>query len=474
LGGIGETMGAVLLSSGVISTIAGSNSAIHMSLYIGDNVAAHNETEWANFQNNGDYLMGEKQLLLGYLSSMIASQLWQNIASYLTWPVSGTHSTICALIGFTLAEKSFDGVLVGEWVPWCSSGIFTILWGLLVTPYIAMFYAFFFYGILYRQAIIGDNPRSNGSKRWYSFCVFLMFANIAFSLTLSKQFEHRLPIIVPHTGCRNWNPPVFGILVGSAFGVVFGGLFHIFLVDWFLDRKTQFKMSFDFLSNLSFKKKSSNAEEEVHLEKISTETSELKTLERNIDDEIPEPEEAQEVQNIFRPLQAFSAFFGALSHGGNDVGNCIAPLVAIYAIYRVPIGYDLDQPALFWKFFGGMGITIGLIMFGERVILTMGTKMTPMTPSLGFVVVTSASLVIMICSLFGIPTSTTHCQVMALVGGGVARGWVDTGSFKGGLETIDLGLFKNIYLSWIATIPFTIALSAGFYSIIRVIFLGPF
>ena len=104
----------------------------------------------------------------------------------------------------------------------------------------------------------------------------------------------------------------------------------------------------------------------------------------------------------------------------------------------------------------------------------MGSKISRMTPSLGFTVVLTASVVVMICSIAGIPTSTTHCQVMGVVGAGVAKGWVDSGSFKGGLQTIDFSLMRNIALSWIVTIPFALVLSAMLYAVARVLIIGAF
>ena len=100
-------------------------------------------------------------------------------------------------------------------------------------------------------------------------------------------------------------------------------------------------------------------------------------------------------------------------------------------------------------------------------------KITPMTPSLGFVSVMSSTTIVMLCTLLGIPVSTTQCQVMALVGGGIARGWIDHGSFKSGLDTVDFKVFRNIGLSWICTIPFSGLLSACLYAAIRRPLLGP-
>ena len=90
----------------------------------------------------------------------------------------------------------------------------------------------------------------------------------------------------------------------------------------------------------------------------------------------------------------------------------------------------------------------------------MVSQISRMTPSLGFTVVLTASIVVMICSITGIPTSTTHCQVMGVVGAGVAKGWVDNGAFREGIKTIDFSLIGNIALSWIVTIPFAFTLSA--------------
>ena len=220
----------------------------------------------------------------------------------------------------------------------------------------------------------------------------------------------------------------------------------------------------------NFKKKKN--EENFDNHKIDDDTNETKVqIEDATDKRILE---ALEIRNIFRPLQFVVACFGSLNRGANDVGNCIGPLVIIWFIYNKPLEKLEENSSYIWLAWGGLGISLGMFLFGKKVIVTMGSKVTTMTPSLGFVVVLSASLVVMLCSLFGIPTSTTHCQVMALVGAGIARGFVDTNSIKGGLYTIDLKVFKNILLSWICTIPCSIALSASMYAGLRMYFIGPF
>ena len=191
--------------------------------------------------------------------------------------------------------------------------------------------------------------------------------------------------------------------------------------------------------------------------------------------ETQESDESDEIKRIFRPLQILAACFGALTHGSNDVGNCVGPLVKIWYLYHLTHLTQSTESHMYGiLLWGGIGISVGLVLYGERVIVTMGTKMTKMTSSLGFTVVLSASLVVMICSVAGIPTSTTHCQVMGVVGAGVAKGWSDQGSIKAGLKTIDFVLMRNIALSWIVTIPFALALSSMLYAISRVILIAPF
>ena len=101
-------------------------------------------------------------------------------------------------------------------------------------------------------------------------------------------------------------------------------------------------------------------------------------------------------------LQVLAACFGALSHGSNDVGNCIGPLVTIWHIYRSPIHYDADSSPVYGVLvWGGLGIALGLVCLGERVIVTMGSKISRITPSLGFTVVMTSSIVVVVCSIAG-------------------------------------------------------------------------
>ena len=120
--------------------------------------------------------------------------------------------------------------------------------------------------------------------------------------------------------------------------------------------------------------------------------------------------------------------------------------------------------------FGGLGISLGLGMFGKRVIMTMGSESTgKMTSSRGFCVEWIAAVTVLIASLreIAIPVSTTHCQIGGVVGAGIAKGLVDTQSFVGACRAINLKLLSGILISWAATVPFSLSLSAMIFIILR-------
>merc|ERR1719273_2717468 len=123
---------------------------------------------------------------------------------------------------------------------------------------------------------------------------------------------------------------------------------------------------------------------------------------------------------------------------------------------------------------GAMGICLGLILYGQRVIDTMGKKICNMTPSMGFCVVLTSSILVMMASITGLHVSTTQCQVMGVVEASIAKGWVDSGSLKEGLNTFDMGLIRNIAMSWIITIPCAFMISVSVYAPARVLMIGHF
>ncbi len=166
------------------------------------------------------------------------------------------------------------------------------------------------------------------------------------------------------------------------------------------------------------------------------------------------------VERIFMMLQVFTATYVAFSIGSNDVANAIGPLAAVLAIIKNGI-VELRVPVPFWILvLGGLGISLGLIMYGWKVMKTIGTKITEITPTRGFAAEFSAATVVTFCSHLGMPVSTTHTIVGAVLGVGLAQGF----------ETVNLKIIRTIIYSWLMTLPITAGISILLFYIFRFIF----
>jgi PiT family inorganic phosphate transporter len=166
-----------------------------------------------------------------------------------------------------------------------------------------------------------------------------------------------------------------------------------------------------------------------------------------------EEEPFRRVERIFGVLQILTACSVAFAHGSNDVANAIGPLAAV-----VHVAQDLDvtgkSPVALWMLgVGGVGIVLGLGTFGYRVMETVGRKITELTPSRGFSAELGAATTIVVASRLGIPISTTHVLVGAVLGVGFARG----------IDVLDLRVVGRILVSWVATLPIAAILSVFFF-----------
>jgi PiT family inorganic phosphate transporter len=167
------------------------------------------------------------------------------------------------------------------------------------------------------------------------------------------------------------------------------------------------------------------------------------------------------VEKVFVPMMLFTACAMAFAHGSNDVANGIGPLAAVYGL--VESGGEVAQTSelpIWILLLGGVGIVIGLATFGYRVMRTIGTRITELTPTRGFCATMAAAATVVLASRTGMPVSTTHIAVGAVMGVGLARG----------IGALDLRVIGGIVVSWIVTLPIGGVLAALIFFTLKGIF----
>jgi len=169
------------------------------------------------------------------------------------------------------------------------------------------------------------------------------------------------------------------------------------------------------------------------------------------------------VEKVFVPMMLFTACGMAFAHGSNDVANGVGPMAAVVGL--VQSGGEVAQKSelpLWILMVGGFGIVVGLATYGYKVMRTIGTKITELTPTRAFCATMAAAITVVLASRTGMPVSTTHIAVGGVVGVGMARG----------IGAIDLRVIGGIVMSWIITLPIGGVLAALFYYTLRGMFMG--
>ena len=160
------------------------------------------------------------------------------------------------------------------------------------------------------------------------------------------------------------------------------------------------------------------------------------------------------VEGLFRRLQVMTSCYVAFSHGANDVANAVGPVAVILAFSW----QEVDT--VYLLAFGGIGLALGITTWGYKVIRTVGGRITALTNTRGFSVDFAAATVVLVASKMGMPISTSHAVVGAVIGVGLARG----------LDAVDLGVIKKIVYSWLLTLPATAFVSILIYRGLIILF----
>jgi PiT family inorganic phosphate transporter len=166
------------------------------------------------------------------------------------------------------------------------------------------------------------------------------------------------------------------------------------------------------------------------------------------------------VEEAFRRLQVLTSCYVALAHGANDVANAMGPLAGIYIIYVThAVSPEVPVP-IFLLALGGIGIALGVVTWGYRVIETVGTKITTLTNTRGFSVDFGTATCVLVASKLGLPVSTTHAAVGAVVGVGLARG----------VDAVDFRVVGRICVYWVTTVPASALSSMLIFKILEAIY----
>jgi PiT family inorganic phosphate transporter len=167
------------------------------------------------------------------------------------------------------------------------------------------------------------------------------------------------------------------------------------------------------------------------------------------------------VERTFGILMIVTACAMAFAHGSNDVANAIGPVAAVVSIIQTGEVTQTTAVSPYILLVGAVGIVIGLATYGYRVMATVGRNITELTPSRGFAATLAAASTVVLASGTGLPISTSHTLVGAVLGVGLARG----------ISALNLGVIRTIFMSWVITLPVGAGLAVLFYYILRAILL---
>ncbi len=166
------------------------------------------------------------------------------------------------------------------------------------------------------------------------------------------------------------------------------------------------------------------------------------------------------VEKLFVPLMVFTGAAMAFAHGSNDLANGVGPMATAIQIIETQAVSARSAVTPFMLLLGAIGIVVGVVTYGYKVMATIGNKITQLTPTRGYAATVAASIVVVAASGIGMPVSTTHIAVGAVIGVGIARG----------IGALDMRVIGGIILSWIITVPIAGILAAMVFHILRAVF----
>ncbi len=165
------------------------------------------------------------------------------------------------------------------------------------------------------------------------------------------------------------------------------------------------------------------------------------------------------IEGMFSVLMAFTACAMVFAHGSNDVAIAVGPVAGVVSLVETGMTHHHGVMLKGITLFGCFGVVLGLFMYGRKVIETVGSAITTLTPSRAFAATLAAASTVVVSTSTGIPVSATQTLVGAVFGVGLARG----------IDALNLTVIRNIFMSWIITIPVAAGLATFFFYLLRVV-----
>ena len=400
-------------------------------------------------------------LACGMIAALIAAGTWLIIATYFGLPVSTSHSIVGSVVGFGCVALGVSAV------DWGTVGLITLGW--VVSPMLSGAVAYILFRFVLRSVFYKRDPVA-AAKRVAPYLAGWVIT-VLVGVTVFKGLD-------PLWHDRGIDPFETHMLVMLGAIALLAGMIAMFIARRLVRRIRNPQRQDDINDFITPDVSRSLSKATMHLRRVrnvadgpvSEEAKKLLESLEKLHGEVRErvkfgtdSAQLQQVERIFVLLQVLTACFVAFSHGSNDVANAIGPLSAAYQAIRTG-EVALKSPVPPWALaLGGVGIVAGLATWGWRVIRTIGERITELTPSRGFTAEFSAALVILMASVLpiGLPVSTTHTLVGAVLGVGLARGF----------GSLNASVMKNIVASWIVTVPIGAFLAIVFFYIMKFLFI---
>lgn len=376
--------------------------------------------------------------ILGMMGALLSTGILLQIASYFGLPISTTHALVGAVLGFGLVIGGAGAIF------WSKLGTIVASW--ILSPLLSGVISYALFGLIQKKILYALSP-IEATQRLLPILVFSCFFIVCIGLFYDGIPGFDIPL---HPGAV--------VSLAASLGLI-AFFFSHRSVQKIANPPLEIAPSFHPTQAVSLEKALHHLQRatlsnrsEPHAELFSNALDQVRglaeTVKKNTQFSHPHTQ-YHSVEKLFVFLQIVSACLIAFAHGANDVANAIGPVAAVITALKTnSLSAQTEIPS--WLLaLGGGGIVIGLATWGWRVIETIGKKITELTPTRGFSAEFGAAITILFASKLGLPISSTHALVGAVLGVGLNRG----------LQALNLKMLKEIAISWIVTIPLCATMS---------------